>query len=875
MSPIWVIFALIAVLAAIVFEFGMALSERRMRQKLEQPISTVDRTHRRLWRSFFFTTLLSLLFSLFLAGSHKQWTRPVQGVALVIDTSVQSSSAADRLALEKAAAVELMRSLPGEIFSLWEFGGGAIQQIVPPTVDRLFLELQLDGLRPTSPTAVPPTLSSISDAILGHFPGVPPWVVCFTRSDLKEGRKRLDSIASITVSVQSVSCRTIENGLSHTDASIEETGSAIARKLTKAFTSTPLDAAESWLLSSAASLSLLCCLIWRRAVPPIAMLGLLLSSTLGALSPSSANNDVQQASEIAESGAFSASEAYIDNLLTLTNDPQARGKLLYNRALLAYLQGHDAEALQWMAMEPSTLEHETAAAQRLQGMALIRLVLSTTDQNVEASRKEALAAWLRTQPPVSPSLAAYASMVLIAPPSRVADIDSIRHSLLWLEESAQDGAGNDVATAAELLTFNTNTSIERRLESLWSKGVANSFLYTTQGANKASAFRIWYDFASMQTPGEAVLFLMNQASMSAQAALYFPASSARSDLILSASLLSQLIPCLPEEQQPLLKKILPAAGTDPIQRAAEWYARAALWPALAEGRELLKPMALILFREGETENDPLIRQSLAVLARSVLPLASARDSSIDPLEGVIRQALAAWYEKDPVDALDSALREVKTQPALWTERLVGLLTPAIRSAVRSTAPLTRAVAEGVGGALPQTDVALSARIWQIAISPCKTPQETARAIDHLTMVFSELLPKLSAPNDAVYRSLVLLYSVQPFILEEVQASRVFQKNPAKRALYDQLLSEWEESCSSVQQRLAEPLSFRLPRVQQDVETSIEVLRRLQELLREGEPPPPAPLPQESPRAIEGQSPSVHGDDAVRLFQEMDRSDRAL
>ena len=877
MSPIWVVLAVLAASLAIIFEFVMARTETKTRQKLEQPLPDIDRTRRRIWRSLFFTTIVSLLFGLFLAGSHKQWTRPVQGVAIVIDTAVQASSSTDRLALEKAAAIELIRSLPGEIFSLWELGGGAVQEIVPPTVDRLFLEVQLDGLLPTRAAATPPTLASVYDAVVRSLPSVPPWVVCLTRSDLPKGRERLDGIASITVSVQSVSCKTIENGIARNSSSIEETGAAIARRLARAFTATPMDATESWLLTSATLMSLLCCLMWRRAVPPIAALIFICSSTLGALSPASANNDASQAIDIANSAAFSASEGSIDALLTITNDPQARGRLLYDRALLAYLQGRDAEALQWVAMEPSTLEHETTAAQRLQGMALIRLVLSSVDPSIEKTRKEALAAWIHNRPSVDPSLIASASMALIAPPSRVSDIDSVRRSLFWLEESAQDGAASDMATAAELLTFNSNTSIERHLESLWSKGIANSFLYTTQGANKVSALRIWYDFASTEVPDEGISFLLRQASMSAQTALYFPLSSARADLSLASSLLSQLIPCLPKDQQPLLKKVLLTTEKDPDQRAAEWYARATLWPALAEGKGFFKPLALILFREADTEDNPLIRQSMAALARSILPLPSTRDSSVDSLEDVVRQTLSAWYEQDPIDALDSALRGAALQNALWTKRLAGLLTPVIRSAVNNTEPLTRAVAEGVGGALPQTDVALSARVWQIAISPCTTPQDTGRYIDHLAMLFSELSPKLASPDAAVYRSLVLLYSVQPFILEKVQSSGVFQKNPAKRALYDQLLSEWEESCSSVQQRLIEPVSFRLPRVQQDVEASIQVLHRLQELLREGEPPPlPMQQPRESLRETESSgTPSVHGDDAVRLFQEMDRSDRSL
>ena len=873
MNPLWALFAILSASLAIVYEFWMAHTERKTRQLLEQPLSAMGRLRNRLVRSLFFTTILCLLFGLFLAGAHKQWSQSLQGVALVVDTAVQMHSSSDRLAIEKAAVVELIRSLPGETFSLWELRGEAVLEIVPPTVDRLFLEVQLDGLLPSSPSGTRPSLSSVRDAVAGQFSGIAPWVVCFTRSDLSNGHGTLDGAASIVVSMQSTSCHIAEEGLEYSEPSIEETGTAIARRLSRAFTTTPLDRTESWLLSSAALISLLCCLTWRRAVPPIALLGFLFCFSLEAISPTSANHEARQAIDIATNGDFPASEEYIDAILTNTNDPQARGRLLYDRALLAYLQGRDADALQWITMEPSTLEREPIAAQTLRGMALIRLVRSSPNLLDETARKEALAFWLDSRPPVGPTLIASASLVLITPSFRIRDIDLIRRSLFWFEEN---GSSSDMEAAANLLTQGMNGSIKNHFDATWPKSVGNNFLNTVQstGPHKVSALRIWYDFASTATPNDGISFLFNQASASAQAALYFPDSSARADLALVSSLLPQLVSSLPEGQQPLLKKLLSPISSDMVRSAAEWYARSVVWPAVAGGKDLLKPLAIVLFREGDIENIPLIRQSLASLAQSLLLLPQPSSSSGDSLETVVRQLLAAYYAQDSVDALDAALEEANRFPALWGPRLSELVTPGIRRAMNGTEPIPRAVGEAIGGSLPQTDVELSVRVWQIAISRCTTPQETERYVDHLTMLFSELAPKLATPSDSVYRSLVLIYSVQPFILEQLQTSGVFQKNPTKRALYDQLLSEWEESCSSVEQRLAEPISFRLPRVRQEVETSIGVLHRLQALLREGE----AVQTKQPPRSFrEGtaKAPSVHGEDAVRLFQELDRSDRSL
>jgi hypothetical protein len=797
-------------------------------------------------------------------------------VAIVVDTAVQMYGASDRLALEKAAAVELIRSLPGETFSLWELGGDAVQEVVPPTIDRLFLEVQLDGLLPSPPSGTRSTLSSVHDAISKQYSGIPPWVVCLTRSDLPIGQGGLDGAASIIVSLQSVSCTVIENGLSHSEASLEQTGAVIARRLSRSFATTPPDTTESLLLSLAALVSLLCGLMWRRAVPPIATLTFLLCSTLGAISPQAANNEAKQAIDIASNADFSASEGYIDALLTTLNDPAARGRLLYDRALLAYLQGEINDSLQWLTMEPATLQQEPTKAETLRGMVLIRQVLSSSDLHEETTRKEALTSWLQSQPPVDSSLIASASLALIAPASRIPDIDSARWSLLWFEQIAQDGAVTEAQLAADLLARTENRLVEHLIGAFWPKGVVNAFLSTAQekAPNKTSALRIWYDFASAVTPNEGISFLLNQASMSAQTALYFPHSSAQADLALITSLLPQLVPGLPEDQQPILKKFILSSGSDAVQRAATWYARSTLWPAAEEGKGLLKPAAHILFEKVDEESNPLIRQSLATLVHSILPLPSIPNSSKDPLEDTVRQVLTQWYATDPIDALDDTLKDASLFPASWTPRLIELLTPQLHKAANETKPIPKAVAEGVGGALPQTDVPLSARVWQIAISPCKTPQDTTRYADHLAQLFSELDTKLSLPSDPVYRSIVLMYAIQPFMLEQLQASEVFQKNPAKRALYDQLLSEWQESCSGVQQRLREPLSFRLPRVRQDVEGSVQVLHRLQELLRESEATRPM-QPQETPHENVAEARSVRGDDAVRLFQEMDRSDRSL
>ena len=96
-----------------------------------------------------------------------------------------------------------------------------MQEIVPPTIDRFFLEVQLDGLLPSPPSGTQPTLSSVYNAVLKEFHTIPPWIVTLTRSDAAAGQGPLDGAASIVLSLQSVSCTVMENGLSHKEGSLK------------------------------------------------------------------------------------------------------------------------------------------------------------------------------------------------------------------------------------------------------------------------------------------------------------------------------------------------------------------------------------------------------------------------------------------------------------------------------------------------------------------------------------------------------------------------------------------------------------------------------------------------------------------------------
>ena len=172
------------------------------------------------------------------------------------------------------------------------------------------------------------------------------------------------------------------------------------------------------------------------------------------------------------------------------------------------------------------------------------------------------------------------------------------------------------------------------------------------------------------------------------------------------------------------------------------------------------------------------------------------------------------------------------------------------------------------------DPVLVGRLWQIAKSMTDSRHNVFRYVEHLTALFSEMRSSLSSPDDPILRSFVLIFSVQPDIFDQLSKAPLFQQDPAQRSAYDQLLNEWNQECLQIRQRIAEPSTFRLPKVIDELMRGQDALRRLLSLLRERESSVPEAAPQEQSAGPSAPL-SIRGEDAIRLFQEMDRSDREL
>ncbi len=887
MSTIWMAFALIVGVMAIIGEFVMGMRERRVREVLEQPLDREGRERKRLYRMLFITSLMALFLGLSLSGAHRQFFGSVQGVAVVIDTKTlpSESNPSQQLAVEKGAVIDLIRRLPGVTLSLYELRGSAVHLVVPPTIDRLFFELQLDGIV-SSPSMVSGlTLSAIQNDVVGRFPGIPPWVVVVGPMALAAGKEGLDAVASIEVSIEGVRCALREVSLSFNGLTVGNTAVKILERLNRSAMPTVPDSTESFLMALCTGLAWLCFVMWRRGTAPLFALGMALASFSQAFSVTDvgANAMVQDAVHLAEAHDFTGSQRAIEELLTTVVNPQARQRLLYDRALLSYLQNNDADALQWLNMEPPSSPN-AAIPQRdtLLGLIATRLVETSADHQTQLQQKKILREWLQQKPKVPKEIAAAATLALFSPAVDVTDLEAVRRTLRWLEENMYesiDGGSSSLTTAAFLLAQQMNDGVEGVLAAAWPKEVLALFSFNMGQRQKTiSTIRIWYDFAASPTVNEGIKVLLDQASLSAHRAIYFPkeAAAAKEDLALVSAILTAAIPALAEQQQRVFSWLLGLPTGDGEQRAASWYARAVLWPAMQNNSpQQLKPMAMLLCQEIDVPSSMVARKALATLVASVLSLSGSSLMTKDPLEELLHKALAFWYVQDPGDAIDTVLLYTEKDPERWTPRLFALIMPYLLQARAGGQSLSAVMARGVGDEPMALDPVLTGRLWQVAQGAVDTPQAVSWDIDHLEMLFSELSSRLSSPNDSALRSLVLIFSIQPLIFGELNGAEIFQNNQKKRATYDQLLGEWNAICGNVQQRIAEPSTFRLQKVKQEVEASAGVLRRLQALLRESATEPEASQMPEVRSGELGKNFSIRGEDAIHLFQQMDRSDREL
>ena len=859
---------LLCTVLALLFEMVSAHRDHKIRTSVDQPLQGVEKERSRLYRLLFITSLLLLLFSLGLSASHRRWVTPVQGVAVVVDTTVTSGSDPSALlSIEKSVAKELIRSLPGITLSLYELREGAVDLVVPPTIDRIFFEIQLDGLQPSPHSASQPTLSEVQQNIIHRFHTLPPWVIVLTPFTMASGTSGLDSIANVVVTRQAVACTVMEMGIELKKNSLEKMTTAIVERFHLSAAPSPPDKTESGLLLLCTALALICFVLWRQAVAPLFVLGLALiaSPHLSALSEIEGNTAVRQAIDIATAADYPASQQILESLLTTVAQPRARQRILFDRALLAYTQGKFEEAFRWLSMDPTILQGELQQkATTMQGLALAHLVTTSSDAAQEKERKLALEVWIAKKPPVGEAVMAFATSILYSPSMH--DEEGVLRTLIWLEQASEETKGENrgqLTVEAAHLMDTIHADVDTQLRRTWPEEMANRFSTTTIGL-----MRLWIELAKAPTVENGISLLLDQASMSSNGALFFPALPPMPNL---EAVLRDALPALPAQLQPRLELLLNIPQQDPLQRAAFCYARSVLWPVACQydGHQI-RPIALLLCQEIDR---PIGTQAKEALGQLIASLCSIKSST--SIDEMLMNVLAIWYQQDPEEAVGPLIGLANQSPQAWDQRLIDLIAPAIELAKTTKVPLASAIAQGIGNELSSLDVSLTARLWQVSQTPTSNQQEVRRYVSHLVSLWTELGNRLFLDNDPVVHSFILIFSVQPDMVKQLSQANVFADNLDKRATYDQLLHDWDQSCLDVRQRIEDPATFRLERVVSEIRKEREILHNLEVLLKESEAPAAASVAKPSPSAPVQAPTSIRGEEAIRLFQEMDREDRAL
>jgi len=799
----------IAPLLVLLLFIGEWVSERRYRRvkgSLHQKIPLEIKVRRAVYRTLFLSSMLSLLFAFFLASWNRYGEEPRQGVAIVVDPSHSMS-------LVQSMADDLLEALPGIPFSLYEISDTGITPLVPPTVDRLFFRILLDGIREEKRKNI--DVSATVQEVVHHQRGALPWIVVIS------GRRLEGPLPEGTSSVV-VRPQGPKISVSHASVSFKTLVSTISARLQRSLDPNPVEGMTTLLIAICTVAAWAGYLLWRGYQAPLFLL-VLISTPLCGLSKQEANLSCKAAIERAEQEDFQEASEKIESVLAQLSSQQPRDRILYTRSLLAYLQGDFLEAIEWLKMA-STGEEKR---EQLYGLSLISLIQEAQNAKEAAQYKKWLEEWLEKKPPVSKEMEqaarAYLKLEFVD-----LSVQNMSNTLLWLED-------NGAATVSLPPSF--FDVVKKMLGEKYPKTMQEAFTSSLSEIQKNPFFsRIWLLIACAQGPLEAIQSLLKEGLHHSGESYLFSRNFEKSEYLRER--IVEMISLLPANT----KELVGALTSLDADRADLWYGWSTLWPVVQRGGD----RATLSFVLGQQMDLPLsasLKTTLSSLAWDVGGFSGSPPEK-DPLESVFQKALFDWYAHNPQGALDLLIYYVQQRPKTWAKRVFRFITPLIAQEHDST--LISAVAQALKNKVEQYSPVAVALLWQLA-----TQKEDAfkEQIDTLITLFE---------TQAVPYSLIM--KILPDLEKQLrEGSELFTGSKKKK--YLSLLEEWVELCSLISQKLSSKRE-----IDREVSEAIDVLYALRALFDED--------------VLSGRPDVVleelfYKEDAVRLYQEMDRSDRAL
>jgi len=566
--------------------------------------------------------------------------------------------------------------------------------------------------------------------------------------------------------------------------------------------------------------------MWRGYQAPIFLL-FFCSVPLFSLSEQEANRSCRAATELAGQGEWKAAEKKIEGLLSTLSAQKPRERTLYTRALLSYLQGRYLEAVEWLKIEPI----EGKEKETLYGLSLIALVEEKKEY------KKWLEEWLKRRPVVSEELEKVAKLYAASP---LVDLgaEAWKNTLFWLEQN-------------EIETFLEKNPFRSRISLLIEQSPDVIFSLLEEGVHYS---------------GEAFFF-----------------SKGEDKLEYLSEKVSELTTLLPKEQRDWAETLFSWSDL--------WYEWSLLWPVVQQ-EEKKEVLCHVISKKIDLPLTHAMRESLASVAWDLMDFSGSPPKE-KPLEALLQKSFFSWYKEEPKKALDHMIYYLQKGPQEWKKRAYQFLEAVIKE--DSVSPLASSISQILETQVASYSSLETARGKQDTSIAAKERFEEQREVDYLPQpvhkgnktqlgfekrlestfpIVACLLWKIAVEKEKNYKeqieNTIALFEKReavPFILQVQDPLKKQLEGGAelfassKKEKYRELVTKWSELCSLISQKFSSKRE-----AEREVDEAIGVLYKLRDLFDEDQV-------YARPKIVSKEL--FYKEDAVRLYQEMDRSDRAL
>jgi hypothetical protein len=883
MNNNYLIFGIILSLLVILAGYAHLIRSKKIRAYFCQSLTHSEESYR-----WFLTTVISsiilILTSLFvLFGINAHFTAKKEGIAIVVDNSEQQTL--DILSLKKQVGESLLRYLSDIPISLYEYQGETVFSLCPPTIDKIFFNLQLQTLRPsTVPHTISIPLYQIEKEILNQYASVHPWVIFITTSLPEASNDFPKGAAVIVVSKEECSYILKEGTLSTQLPSLSILSKEIRYRLAQSEKTSTLDTTTIHIISLGLILTYLLFLFWRKQEPSwkhLTIVFLLSHCSVGASDENSSNSIVQSAIELSNQEQYIEALNRIEGLINSTTSSEARARLMYNQALLQYLNGDDQEAISSLsAIEP---DHINAELQKristVECLSLIHLLKQSSTADESKKRTLDLQQFLGKSPGINPDLLNTAKLALKTPLLQIDE--SILFTIHWLQNAALTSLDKNDKTyfrCAEGISTITNGKVQDYLKKFFDEQTLSQFIQEASSIKTVvdlNRLFLWYYLSAAHTVDETIDYLFEMGCTISNRGLYFSDFKpiAEHNLPMLEELLKKIGYSLPENEQVIFNHLIIKPSSSYELKAIYWYIYNLLWPVvLMEEKARYKELSTILCEQQSVNLPYLTQKTLAEVTLRVLSLSNIPSQCKDPLEYAIDEIFKAWYNITPIEFFQFLIAKQKGQEELWTPHLIEFLSYSMQKDKEYSNICTQIVRKISQENIESFNIHLLTYLWQIGLCSHKMGENPSLILSELEEFFLELHASMNNPSEETLKTFCLTYAIMPDIEKNLQAFDL-RLGEKKQSRYKELLFDFMQTNAEIQKSLQEVSQFRLPKVKLQILKTAGIILQMQHLISEtsktfdginmSTPPqkyPASTLSQES---------------AIRLYQELDVSDRKL